>query len=77
MGRGEVVLGCPPGQAENLEAELPDQKVDIGAQIPRAQSGLIRRDREIMIFGYFSFFMHARNISNRDIQTIHLENHNS
>ena len=27
-----------------------------------AQSGLIRRDREIRIFGYmyFSFFMHAR-----------------
>ena len=25
----------------------------------RAQSGLIRRDREIRIFGYFSFFMHG------------------
>ena len=39
----------------------------------RAQSGLIRRDREIKIFGYFSFFMHARIISERDFQTIHLK----
>ena len=39
----------------------------------RAQSGLIRRDREIRIFGYFSFFMHARIISERDFQTIHLK----
>ena len=39
----------------------------------RAQSRLIRRDREIRIFGYFSFFMHARNISERDFQTIHLK----
>jgi len=37
------------------------------------QSGLIRRDREISIFGYFSFFMHARIISERDFQTIHLK----
>ena len=37
------------------------------------QSGLIRRDREIRIFGYFSFFMHARIISERDFQTIHLK----
>ena len=41
--------------------------------VHRAQSGLIRRDREIRIFGYFSFFMHARIISERDFQTIHLE----
>ena len=26
-----------------------------------------------MIFGYFSFFMHARIISERDFQTIHLK----
>ena len=38
----------------------------------RAQSRLIRRDREIRIFGYFSFFMHARNISECDFKTIHL-----
>ena len=34
---------------------------------------VIRRDREIRIFGYFSFFMHARIISERDFQTIHLK----
>ena len=39
----------------------------------RAQTVLIRRDREIRIFGYFSFFMHARIISERDFQTIHLK----
>ena len=39
----------------------------------RAQSGLIRRDREIRIFGYISFFMHARIISDSDFQTIHLK----
>ena len=39
----------------------------------RTQSGLIRRDREIRIFGYFSFFMHARIISERDFETIHLK----
>ena len=39
----------------------------------RAQSGIIRRDREIRIFGYFVFFMHARIISERDFQTIHLK----
>ena len=39
----------------------------------RAQSGLIGRDREIRIFGYFSFFMHTRIISERDFQTIHLK----
>ena len=39
----------------------------------RAQSGLMKRDREIRIFGYFSFFMHARIISERDFQTIHLK----
>ena len=37
----------------------------------RAQSGLIRRDREIRIFGNFSFFMHARIISHIDFRTIH------
>ena len=39
----------------------------------KAQGGLIRRDREIRIFGYFSFFMHARIISECDFQTIHLK----
>eukprot|EP01048_Picozoa_sp_COSAG05_P008285 COSAG05_NODE_624_length_8276_cov_4.903265_2_plen_88_part_00 len=39
----------------------------------RAPIGLIRRDRDIRIFGYFSSFMHARNISERDFQTIHLK----
>ena len=29
--------------------------------------------REIRIFGYFSFFMYARIISERDFQTIHLK----
>ena len=43
----------------------------------RAQSGLIRRDREIRIFGYFWFLMHARIISDSDFQTIHLEYHDS
>ena len=43
----------------------------------RAQRGLIRRDREIRIFGNFSFFMHARIISDSDFQTNHLENHYS
>jgi len=33
----------------------------------------MKRDREIRIFGYFSFFMHARIISERDFQTIHLK----
>ena len=37
------------------------------------ERGLIRRDREIRIFGYFSFFMYARIISERDFQTIHLK----
>ena len=45
----------------------------VGIPTHRAQSGLIRRDREIRIFGYFSFFMHARIISERDFQTIHLK----
>ena len=39
----------------------------------RAQSGLIRRDTEFRIFGYFSYYMHARIISERDFQTIHLK----
>ena len=39
----------------------------------RAQTVLIRRDREIRIFGYFSFFMHARIISHIDFRTIHLK----
>ena len=39
----------------------------------RAQSRLIRREKEIRIFGYFSFFMHARIISELDFQTIHLK----
>ena len=39
----------------------------------RAQTVLIRRDREIRIFGYFSFFMHARIISERDLNEAFLE----
>ena len=39
----------------------------------QAQRGLIRRDREIRIFGNFSFFMHARIISHIDFRTIHLK----
>ena len=46
---------------------------DNNARPHRAQTVLIRRDREIRIFGYFSFFMHARIISERDFQTIHLK----
>ena len=53
----------PPSDAQLLPLE----------HTHRAQSGLIRRDREFSIFGDFSFFMHARIISERDFQTIRLK----
>ena len=62
-----------PHTAVHVHCRSIDSMLASSVFSPRAQTVLIRRDREIRIFGYFSFFMHARIISECDFQTIHLK----